>query len=154
GPEDTKLAIHRRHVDLAVGPDRRALGVAAVVLRPQLLTRLGVEAVHLGRLVADVEPAVVQDRRAVLDLVAGLGPDDLRLPLLDLRPVRADDAPLFVAVEVLLAVADVTAVAVSQGRAIARPGAEEVAPALLAGAAREGVDAAVGPAADQQPLAA
>src|SRR5438874_536112 len=60
-PQDTELRIDCRHINLALRPDGRALGIAAITLGPYLLAGLGVQAEHLGGLITNVEPALVQD---------------------------------------------------------------------------------------------
>src|SRR5262249_40604077 len=129
-----------------------ALAVVAVLVVPDPLARLGVQAVQLGQVVGDVQPALVQDRRGELGLDAVHLPDPLRLALVQLAGVQADDAPLAV-VLVLLAVADVDQAARNHRRAVDRGRPEDVAPDLLAGAHLEGVHAAVAAAGDPQPLA-
>ena len=73
--EDVEARIDLGDVNLAVGEDRRALAVAAVIEPPELLARRSVEAVHVGDLVAHVHPALVDDRRAELGLEAVDLPD-------------------------------------------------------------------------------
>ena len=84
-PQDAELRIDRRHINLAVRPDRRALGIAAISPGPYLLARPGVEAEHLGGFIAEIETAFVQDRRAELDLESGLVPYHFRRPVGHLR---------------------------------------------------------------------
>src|SRR5581483_5991434 len=109
--EDVEAGVDLADVDLAVAPDRRAAGVPAVAVLPELLAGLGVEAVELGDVVGDVEPALVDDRRGVARLDAVLLPDELGLLVLHLRAIHADDTALDGVVGVPLALADVDEVA-------------------------------------------
>src|SRR5207244_3397239 len=83
-------------VNLAVRPEGRAFAVPAISEAPDLFTGLGVEAIHAGVLIADVEPAFVDDRRGELDLQAVHLPDQFRLAILYLEASRQTTRPSLV----------------------------------------------------------
>src|SRR5439155_20686517 len=116
--ENVELGVHLADVNLAVRPEGRAFAVPAISEAPDLFTGLGVEAIHAGVLIADVEPAFVDDRRGELDLQAVHLPDQFRLAILDLGGVEADDPAQLGPLGVLLAVADEDQIAVHYRRTV------------------------------------
>src|SRR5262249_19688276 len=142
-------------VDLVIGPDRRAAIIApcAELEVPQLLALLGDETEQRRVHVVEIEFALVQERRAELDLGPVDLPDDLGLAVIDLGSIQTQDTALARAgLGVDLAVSDIDTSAVDDGVGVDASVGEDVAPDLLAGADLEGVDAAVAAAANQQPL--
>src|SRR5712692_3479295 len=104
GLEDVKPTVHFRHIDLTVGPHRRALGVATVFERPKQLAVGRIETVQLSALIADIEPAFMNGWGTVAHFDARLLPHQARLAVLDLRGVQTYDFALNGRIQVLSAV--------------------------------------------------
>ena len=152
--QDDERAVGRGEVDLAVGPDGRAFADASGDELPVLLAAHGVEAVQNAAIAHHVQPPAVQQRRseAGVDAVAApqlVGLGHVAVP----AAVDADHAAHERAVVVLFAVRDIDPIAVNHRRRVQPALAGREAPDLFAGAGLDGVQAAVGIAGDDQPLA-
>ncbi len=140
-----EVAVLLGHVEVAVGPRRRALADGAEADLPLLLTGLRVERREVRRVVDDVEPAVVDQRRREARLVPVRAPQLLGLGhVAAAGAVDRHHAALRRLVEVLLAVRHVDHVAVDHRRHVERVLRQPELPHLLAGARLQRVEPAVG----------
>src|SRR5262245_27385508 len=100
---------------------------------PELRALQSVEAIEPGRVAANIELLVVDDRRAVACLDAAGCPDERRLAVLHLAGIDANYLALRRGADVLLAMADVDQAALHDRRSVDNAIAELVLPDRLAG---------------------
>ena len=105
GGDDGEAAVDLGRVESVIGQHGRSLADGADVVNPVYLARLGVERVDVGRVVGDVQAAVVDDWAAIAGEDAVVAPDFVA------GGVDAHDAAEGGVVEVFLAVGCVHLVA-------------------------------------------
>ena len=110
--EDVELRGDFADIDLTVSQDgAAALFAFAVLVLPQRIAGLGIQAEKPAGFLRDIEFALVDDRRGIAGDDAFLAPDELGLPLDDFAGVEADEAALDVGAGAFFAMADVDEVA-------------------------------------------